>query len=159
MKIIFLITLLASITTSAAARDCLQEVHDFKLAHKISQMWNSDLDWGKASIAKICKKENPDIEVTLRLDKISYNKVKEEYSSKLTITVEEAGASLDEFADGEVSNDELCVALDKYVKKWADCTSPADYLRSIKIHDYKDYEKICLKNLPEQKKRMIACRK
>lgn len=148
-----------NLSAEAAGRDCLKEAHDFKLAHKVSMMWNAQLDHGEKSIAQICKEGDLDIESSITIKKIIQKKGLEEYVRKHTYTM--GGDSDIHFDDleGEISNDQLCKALDKYIKENGDCTSPSDYLRALVFDDYKNFEKICLKNLPEQNKRMIACRK
>lgn len=143
----------------AYGRDCLKEAHDFKLAHKITTKWNSDLDWGKQTIAEICKDQDGDIDSTIALHKIIHRKGMIELSVKHTFTMGEEGDVYFNGMDGEVSNEELCVELDKYIKENSDCTTPAEYLRSIKDFEFKDFEKMCLQKLPEQQKRMISCRK
>lgn len=148
-----------NLPVDAAGRDCLKEAHNFKLAHKVSMMWNSQLDDGSKSIAQICKEGDGDIDSTIKLNNILHRKGMAEYERKHTFTMGQDSDVWFEDLEGEISNDQLCKALDKFIKDNGDCTSPSDYLRSLKFDDYKDFEKICLKNLPEQQKRMIACRK
>lgn len=159
MKLFLLFFFMLHHSAFAAGRDCLKEAHDFKLAHKVSMMWNSQIDWGEKSVAQICKEGDGDIDSTIFVNNIVHKKGLVEYARKHTYTMGTGADIYFEDLEGEVSNNELCKALDKYIKETGDCTSPSDYLVALKIDDYKNFEKICLKNLPEQKKRMIACRK
>lgn len=156
---VFLLLFVFSLSTVAAGRDCLKEAHDFRLAHKITTKWNSDLDYGEKTIAQICATEDGDIDSTIELHKIIHRKGMIELSVKQTFTMGDEGDVYFNDMAGEVSNEELCVELDKYIKENSDCTTPAEYLRSIKDFEYKDFEKMCLQKLPEQQKRMISCRK
>ncbi len=159
MKIFLLFFFTLHHSAFAAGRDCLKEAHDFQLASKVSTMWNSQLDGGEKTIAQICKAEELDIESTIYLNNIVHKKGLVEYARKHTYSMGEGADIYFEDLEGEVSNDELCKALDKYIKETGDCTSPSNYLIALKIDAYKNLEKICLNNLPEQKKRFIACRK
>ncbi len=156
MKIIILLSLMIGM---AYGRDCLKEVQEFRLAHKITTKWNSDLEYGDQTIVQICATENLDYESTIMMHKSIHRKGMIELSIKHTFTMgDECDVCFNDLT-GEVSNQELCVELDKYIKENSDCTTPAEYLRSIKDFEYKDFEKMCLQKLPEQQKRMISCRK
>ncbi len=131
----------------------------YNSSHENPSSFSSDPEWGKETIAQICKDKDGDIEATIMLNKIIHRKGLEELSIKHTFTM---GGEADvhfEDLDGEVSNDELCVEFDKHIKWFSDCTTPVAYIRSIKDFEYKDFEKMCLQKLPEQQERMIACRK
>ncbi len=156
MKLIILFFLMNGM---AYGRDCLKESLDFRLAHKIATKWNSDLDWEKKSIAQICKDNDSDFDSSINVNKITHRKGMEELAIKHTLTMGDEGEMYFGDMDGEVSNEELCRELDKYIKENSDCTTPAEYLRSIKDFEFKDFEKMCLQKLPEQQKRMISCRK
>lgn len=159
MKKFLVLFILVQYSAFAAGRDCLKEANDLRLAEKVSMWWNSQLDHGEKTIAQICKEGNGDFDSQIELNKILHQKGRADYARKHTYTVGTEGYVYFEDLDGEISNDELCKVLDKHIKENSNCTTPSNYLRALVFDDYKNYEKICLKNLPEQQKRMIACRK
>jgi len=142
-----------------AERDCLKEYNSFHLAMKISEHWKSELKNTEKTFRQICADDDGDIDATIIVNRMIENKAREEFSTKQTLTmgVEDALTTIGNL-EGEVSNDEICRELDKEINTHTSCEDSYAFLGSLKDFEYKDFKKMCLANLPDFKRRIIACK-